>query len=60
MTNLATDSDGQVFSGKQVEETTQIYSKLRAKRQSVGTKSAKRKLKRVSEEKDGSRRIQTM
>ena len=46
--NLATDSDGQVFSGKQVEQTRQRYSLLRSKLQSVGTRSAKRKLKKVS------------
>jgi len=46
--NLATDSDGQVFSGKQVEKTRQRYSRLRSTLQSVGTKSAKRKLRKVS------------
>jgi len=46
--NLATDSDGQVFSGKQVEKTRRRYSTLRSKLQSVGTRSAKRKLKRMS------------
>jgi putative transposase len=46
--NLATDSDGQFFSGKQVERTRQRYSELRSRLQSVGTRSAKRKLKKVS------------
>lgn len=46
--NLATDSDGEVFSGKKVEKTRQRYSALRTKLQSLGTRSAKRKLKRVS------------
>jgi putative transposase len=46
--NLATDSDGEVFSGKQVDETRQQYSALRSELQSVGTRSAKRKLKRIS------------
>lgn len=46
--NLATDSDGQIFSGEQVEQTRQKYSALKSALQSIGTKSAKRKLKRVS------------
>ncbi len=46
--SLATDSDGQVFSVKQVEKTRQRYSRLRSTLQSVGTMSAKRKLKQVS------------
>src|SRR5487761_1234804 len=50
--NLATDSDGEVFSGKRVEKTRQRYSKLRASLQRAkGTsrhRSAQRKLKDVS------------
>lgn len=46
--NLATDSDGEVFSGKRVEKTRQRYSLLRSTLQSKGTCSAKRRLKRVS------------
>ena len=50
--NLATDSDGEVFSGSRVEETRQRYSILRAslqraKRASMH-RSAQRKLKDVS------------
>lgn len=46
--NLATDSDGQTFSGAAVERTRQHYDRLRRSLQKVGTKSAKRKLKRLS------------
>src|SRR5574343_169807 len=46
--NIATDSDGNVFSGKQIdivrEKTATIISKL----QSCGSKSAKRHLKKIS------------
>ncbi|WP_198045035.1 transposase [Spirosoma montaniterrae] len=42
---LATDSDGQTFSGANVEATRQWYAKRRATLQSVGTKSAKCRLK---------------
>ncbi len=49
LVNLATDSDGEVFSGEGVEEKVRRkYSALRATLQQVGTRSAKRKLKRVS------------
>lgn len=46
--NLATDSDGQVFSGKQVDDTRERYAALRNGLQSTGTKSAKRHLKKIS------------
>jgi putative transposase len=50
--NLATDSDGQVFSGRQVEKIRQRYSVLRASLQSARLtskhRSAHRKLKQVS------------
>ena len=55
ITNLATDSDGEVFSGAAVETTRQWYSKRRAVLQSVGTKSAKRRLKKLSK---GQKRFQ--
>ncbi|WP_077132523.1 RNA-guided endonuclease InsQ/TnpB family protein [Spirosoma montaniterrae] len=45
---LATDSDGQTFSGANVEATRQWYAKRRATLQSVGTKSAKCRLKKLS------------
>jgi IS605 OrfB family transposase len=46
--NLATDSDGTVFSGKQVDDTRERYAALRSGLQSTGTKSAKRHLKKLS------------
>lgn len=46
--NLATDSDGSVFSGKQVDDTRERYVALRSGLQSTGTKSAKRHLKKLS------------
>jgi IS605 OrfB family transposase len=45
--NLATDSDGETFSGAQVELVRQRILKLRAALQKKGTKSAKRHLKRL-------------
>ena len=46
--NLATDSDGRVFNGKQVDDTRERYANLRGGLQSTGTKSAKRHLKKLS------------
>lgn len=46
--NLATDSDGEQYSGETVEQTRQHYERMRAGLQRVGTKSAKRKLKQIS------------
>lgn len=46
--NIATDSDRQIFESKNVEKKRQKYSALRSKLQRIGTKSAKRKLKRLS------------
>jgi len=45
---IATTSDGKKYSGNQIEEVRQWYSDRRAKLQSVGTKSAKRRLKKLS------------
>jgi IS605 OrfB family transposase len=45
--NLATDSDGETFSGAAVEHARQRMLKLRAALQKWGTKSAKRHLKRL-------------
>jgi IS605 OrfB family transposase len=45
--NLATDSDGETFSGAPVERVRQRMLKLRAALQKKGTKSAKRHLKRL-------------
>lgn len=46
--NLATTSEGQVFSGKQVDTVRERYTALKANLQSAGTKSAKRHLKKIS------------
>jgi putative transposase len=46
--NLATDSDGETFSGKQVDDIRERNAELRATLQSAGTKSAKRHLKKLS------------
>jgi len=46
--NIATDSDGQVFSGKKVEAVRSRYNRLRSSLQQTGTKSAKRHLKKMS------------
>lgn len=45
--NLATDSDGEQYSGEQVERTRQQYHGLRQRLQRRGTKSARRHLKRL-------------
>ncbi|HLW02975.1 MAG TPA: transposase [Ktedonobacterales bacterium] len=46
--NLATDSEGQVFSGAQVSKARKRYHTRRQILQKVGTKSAKRRLKKNS------------
>lgn len=46
--NIATDSDGQLFSGDKVERVRKRYNILRASLQKRTTRSAKRKLKRMS------------
>jgi IS605 OrfB family transposase len=46
--NIATDSTGEQFSGKQVSQVRQRYLKRRAILQSVGTRSAKRRLQTIS------------
>ena len=46
--NIAVDSDRQIFESKKVENTRQRYSRLRSTLQHVATKSAKRKLKKLS------------
>ena len=46
--NLAVDSDKQIFEGKKVEQVRRHYNKQRATLQRVGTRSAKRKLKKIS------------
>lgn len=44
--NIAVDSDGQAWSGNQVNGMRKRHAKLRAKLQSIGTNSAKRLLKK--------------
>jgi putative transposase len=44
--NIASDSDGEVYSGAQVNGLRRRHAKLRAKLQSKGTKSAKRLLRK--------------
>jgi IS605 OrfB family transposase len=46
--NIATDSDGQTWSGNKVNGMRKRHAKLRAKLQSLGTKSAKRLFKKRS------------
>lgn len=46
--NLATDSDGEQYSGAEVERKRGWYARRRAILQSVGTKSARRRLRRLS------------
>jgi IS605 OrfB family transposase len=46
--NIATDSDGETFSGAQIETRRQWYARRRQALQKVGTKSAKRRLKQLS------------
>ncbi len=46
--NVAVDSDGQVFTGEQVRKVRAHYKTQREGLQKVGTKSAKRKAKRLS------------
>lgn len=46
--NIATDSDGNTFSGKQIDIVREKTTALKAKLQSCGSKSAKRHLKKIS------------
>jgi putative transposase len=46
--NLATDSEGETFSGEQVENNRKRHLALRQRLQKRGTKSAKRHLKKLS------------
>ncbi|MDG6957051.1 MAG: transposase, partial [Nitrososphaerota archaeon] len=46
--NLAVDSEGKVYTDDQVEKVRTRYNELRGRLQSVGTRSAKRHLKRMS------------
>lgn len=46
--NLATDNDGETFSGKQTDQVREKNAQLRANLQKAGTKSAKRHLNKLS------------
>jgi putative transposase len=46
--NLATDSDGESFSGTDIERRRQWYASRRQALQKIGTKSAKRSLKQLA------------
>jgi putative transposase len=46
--NIAVDSDGQIHSGSQINNMRYRHRRLRSKLQAKGTKSARRKLKRLS------------
>ena len=46
--NIASDSDGENFSGSDIDRNRHIFSHRRARLQKKGTKSAKRKLKKLS------------
>jgi len=46
--NLATDSDGEIYSGEQVDRVREKNEKIKASLQRKGTKSAKRHLKKLS------------
>lgn len=46
--NIATDSDGELYSGSKVKEVRSKNLRLRRKLQTAGTKSAKRHLRKVS------------
>jgi IS605 OrfB family transposase len=45
--NLATDSDGETFSGERIERRRQWYANRRQALQKVGTRSAKRRLRQL-------------
>jgi IS605 OrfB family transposase len=46
--NIATTSDNDVFSGKQIDTVRERYAKLRQSLQKTGTKSAKKHLKKIA------------
>src|SRR6202048_5427553 len=48
MVNLATDSEGETFSGEAVEKNRKRHHALRQRLQKRGTRSAKRHLKKLS------------
>jgi len=46
--NLATDNDGDAFSGEKIDKTRERYSELRGRLQKAGTRSANRHLNKLS------------
>ncbi len=46
--NIAADSDGETYSGEQVEKSRKRYDRIRSRLQAAGTKSAKRHLKKLA------------
>ena len=46
--NLATDSDGEMYSGEQIERVRQRYQRRRDRLQAVGTESSRRRLRHLS------------
>jgi len=46
--NLATTSDGKIYSGKKCNDVREKYAKIKAKLQKVGTWDAKKHLKKIS------------
>jgi putative transposase len=46
--NIAVDSDREIFESKKIENTRQRYFRLRKILQHIGTRSAKRKLRKIS------------
>lgn len=54
--NLATDSDGVIFSGKAIDNAQKRYDTIKAALQKCGTKSAKRHLKKIGKKESRFRR----
>jgi putative transposase len=48
ITNIATDSDGEVHTSKKTEKSRKRYERIRRRLQAAGTKSAKRHLKKLA------------
>jgi IS605 OrfB family transposase len=56
--NLAVDSTGEVFTGTKVEEVRQFYARRRAKLNRVGSKSARRRLRKIRRRESNFRRTE--
>jgi putative transposase len=56
--NLATDSTGEIFSGGKVEEVRQRYARRRADLNHCGTKSARRRLRKIRKREANFRRTE--